>query len=218
MGFVMTSRQAAELDHALERNGWTAEEVKQLSSGDTLRALRAIVWGQAEIVPRSYPVWQTVTADDLSLSNYARIVRENNLHVDPVAGEYLKWLMGNSSPLEDGEVDFVLLTFEDLGYEQVEHRRTPTFEEIVDRAHILGLSLCDPRYAIPLVVSKELREDTRPSGLVVMSESFFVPSTGDERPRLLTLAYYKQGFVSAIAGHVRWTPHDRSRFIFRAQK
>ena len=33
--FIMSARQAAELDHALERNGWTPAEVKKLSQGDT---------------------------------------------------------------------------------------------------------------------------------------------------------------------------------------
>ncbi|TSC91624.1 MAG: Uncharacterized protein CEN90_422 [Parcubacteria group bacterium Licking1014_17] len=50
MGSIMTSRQAAELDHAFERGGWTPEDVKKLSGGNIasqhLKALR----GEAEIV------------------------------------------------------------------------------------------------------------------------------------------------------------------------
>lgn len=36
MGFVMSSRLAAELDHALERNDWSAEDVKWLVGGTIL--------------------------------------------------------------------------------------------------------------------------------------------------------------------------------------
>lgn len=36
MSSIMTCRQAAEFDHSLERNGWTAGDVKTLSSGDNL--------------------------------------------------------------------------------------------------------------------------------------------------------------------------------------
>lgn len=46
---VMTSRQAAELDFALERNGWTAEDVKNLSKGDFLTDVRQVLLGYSEI-------------------------------------------------------------------------------------------------------------------------------------------------------------------------
>ncbi|MEN8252258.1 MAG: hypothetical protein ABFQ53_01610 [Patescibacteria group bacterium] len=43
MPAVMTSRQAAELDIALERNGWTAEMVKDLCKGDALTVHRRLM-------------------------------------------------------------------------------------------------------------------------------------------------------------------------------
>ena len=46
---IMTSRQAAELDFALERNGWAAEDVKKLSEGDILAHVREVLLGHAEI-------------------------------------------------------------------------------------------------------------------------------------------------------------------------
>lgn len=49
MGSIMTSRQAAELDHAFERNGFTPELVKKLSEGNTLRLVREVLLGRAEI-------------------------------------------------------------------------------------------------------------------------------------------------------------------------
>lgn len=49
MSAIMTSRQAAELDHAFERNGWTAEDVKWLSSNEILAQLLCVRWGLGEI-------------------------------------------------------------------------------------------------------------------------------------------------------------------------
>lgn len=47
--FVMSVRQAAELDHAFERSGWTPAEVKLLSSGSTLADVRKVLLGHASI-------------------------------------------------------------------------------------------------------------------------------------------------------------------------
>ncbi|MEX1026791.1 MAG: hypothetical protein WD049_02110 [Candidatus Paceibacterota bacterium] len=46
MPAIMTSRQAAELDHAMERNGWTSEDVKKASQGNMLETLRLVVRGE----------------------------------------------------------------------------------------------------------------------------------------------------------------------------
>jgi len=48
MPAIMTSRQAAELNHAFERNGWTAEDVKELSKGNTLAKILRDLRGQVE--------------------------------------------------------------------------------------------------------------------------------------------------------------------------
>ena len=50
--FVMSARQAAELDHAFERNGWTPAEGKQLSSGRLLADFRQVLLGNAAVVDR----------------------------------------------------------------------------------------------------------------------------------------------------------------------
>ena len=50
MSAIMTSRQATELDHAFERNGWTAEMVKKLSKGDVLTTHRKILQGELVVV------------------------------------------------------------------------------------------------------------------------------------------------------------------------
>ena len=51
--FIMSSRQSAELDHAFERNGWTADDVKKASGGDLLAKLLLVVRGRAEVVIKS---------------------------------------------------------------------------------------------------------------------------------------------------------------------
>jgi len=49
--FVMSARQAAELDLAFERNGFNASEVKRLSEGDVLADVRNVILGYSEIKP-----------------------------------------------------------------------------------------------------------------------------------------------------------------------
>lgn len=49
MTSIMTSRQASELDFALERNGWTAQDVKEVSTGNMLEQLLLVVKGFAEV-------------------------------------------------------------------------------------------------------------------------------------------------------------------------
>ena len=48
--FVMSVRQADELDHAFERNNWTPEDVKRLSSGTVLSQILPVVRGNANVV------------------------------------------------------------------------------------------------------------------------------------------------------------------------
>ena len=50
MASIMTSRQAAELDHAFERNGFTPGLVKKLSEGETLSMVLEVLLGRAEIL------------------------------------------------------------------------------------------------------------------------------------------------------------------------
>ncbi|MDP2705242.1 MAG: hypothetical protein U1D31_02780 [Patescibacteria group bacterium] len=49
MSAIMTSRQAAELDYAFERNRWTSEDVKKLSQGNILIQVLSVIKGYAEV-------------------------------------------------------------------------------------------------------------------------------------------------------------------------
>lgn len=48
--FGMSVRQAAELDHAFERNGWYPPYVKKLCKGDLLKQVLDVLYGRAKIV------------------------------------------------------------------------------------------------------------------------------------------------------------------------
>lgn len=50
---IMGVRQAAEFDFALERNGWTSEDVKKASGGELLASLLFVVRERAEVVAKS---------------------------------------------------------------------------------------------------------------------------------------------------------------------
>lgn len=54
--YVMSARQAAELDLALERNGLTPSDVARLAKGDVLSQVRLVLYGKAEIVTRKYVI------------------------------------------------------------------------------------------------------------------------------------------------------------------
>ena len=50
---IMTSRQASELDFAFERNGWTSDDVKKVSGGNTLAQFLLVVRGRAQVIVNS---------------------------------------------------------------------------------------------------------------------------------------------------------------------
>jgi hypothetical protein len=49
----MSSRQAAELDHAFERNGFDARDVKKLSEGDILAKILPVIKGSGKMAVKS---------------------------------------------------------------------------------------------------------------------------------------------------------------------
>ncbi len=53
--FVMSSRQAAELDYAFARNGWNSEDVKDLSRGDVLAMHLGVLRGTHKIIEIEKP-------------------------------------------------------------------------------------------------------------------------------------------------------------------
>lgn len=54
MSAVMTCRQAAELDHSFDRNGWGSSDVKWLSSGDVSADVLKVRKGELDIIPRRF--------------------------------------------------------------------------------------------------------------------------------------------------------------------
>jgi len=68
MASIMTSRQAAEVDHALERNGWTAEDIKKVSEGDNLTLIRKYLVGIGVLV--SGVVWNILSLVATTMASF----------------------------------------------------------------------------------------------------------------------------------------------------
>lgn len=96
MNAIMTSRQAAELDFAFERNGYTADDVKKLSSGNLLAQLLPIVRGNAEvkIVRRWYErdgvIYFSVTSDGTTGENWITRLESKGFRVGDYAKQVLR--------------------------------------------------------------------------------------------------------------------------------
>lgn len=79
---IMSARQAAELDSAFERSGWTSAEVKKLSQGDILANIRRVLLGDVKIVTLDHvidcdatpyiPDGWSILSDDEQLPNRVR--------------------------------------------------------------------------------------------------------------------------------------------------
>lgn len=80
--FIMSIRQAAELDHALERNGLTPADVKLLSSGNVLTGVRNVLRGYAEIKLAEHVI--DCDAEPILLNSH------NSVHEHRKSG-FLKW-------------------------------------------------------------------------------------------------------------------------------
>lgn len=65
--FVMSARQSAELDFALERNGCTPEFVKWLSGGNVLARVRQVQLGHSEIKPVAGDATQWITINSTTI-------------------------------------------------------------------------------------------------------------------------------------------------------
>ena len=90
--FVISSRQSAELDHAFERNGWDASDVKWLSQGDNLAAILDVRHGCAKIVP-------------VASENYFRETAELSIQIPALVRPTLKQLQSKYSWIKSIERD-----------------------------------------------------------------------------------------------------------------
>jgi len=66
--FVMSARQSAELDFALERNGCDPAFVKWLSSGNTLTHVRQVQLGQSAIKPVAEDATRVITLNETTIA------------------------------------------------------------------------------------------------------------------------------------------------------
>ena len=73
--FVMSSRQASELDHAFERNGWTSADVKLLSTGDMLSRILPVIRDNSGSVAVKHLIdcdAPPLLPDDVSIKKHTR--------------------------------------------------------------------------------------------------------------------------------------------------
>ncbi len=96
---IMTSRQAAELDHAFERNGWTSGDVKKISQGDMLTRLLPLIRGSAVISEQPRPwreqdgiIYLTVTSDGTTGPQWIERLEKNSFRL----GDYAKSMLRSS--------------------------------------------------------------------------------------------------------------------------
>ncbi len=133
MSAIMTSRQAAELDHAFERNGYTAEDVKRLSAGDMLARVLPVVRGRAKIVVKS--ILDFVTS--VRVPAQGRFVARDHFMVDTsdeaevkigyLGANFQTWFLGKiEEPVGEAELAIHTLTEPALD--------APILEELGERA------------------------------------------------------------------------------------
>ncbi len=212
MGAVMSSRLAAELDHALERNGWCMKDVKALAAGDVLSKLRLVILGLAEVVTVQYPVSQSVKGADLSAERLTQILNAGTFGVTRESRLALEWLIANRAPLKNKDCDFVLLTHAELGLKS--EAKSPTLKQIADHARALGLRLCDPRHVIALASSAQIDDVMEP--LIVMSRGFVIRSMGEAKCKFqIERTETGDNLVSRVFDHYSQIPVGRGLFIFR---
>tara|TARA_B100002051_G_scaffold172700_1_gene163298 strand:+ start:315 stop:890 length:576 start_codon:yes stop_codon:yes gene_type:complete len=128
----MSTRQAAELDHAFERNGWTPAEVKKLSQGDMLATVRRVLLGDVEIITPEHiidcdakphvPDGWSILSDDGQLPNRVRGAfkwdkesQKNALHRDKgqkngkrIKGYKLRKGLANKPVLNANVLDYLI--------------------------------------------------------------------------------------------------------------
>mgnify|MGYP001577279713 CR=1 FL=1 len=108
MNAIMTSRQAAELDFAFERNGYTADDVKKLSSGNLLARLLPVVKGNAEVKivrrwdERDGIIYFSVTSNGMTGKEWVKHFESKGIKVSDCAKQVL--LSKDFKPSKKGTV------------------------------------------------------------------------------------------------------------------
>lgn len=141
MPSIMTSRQAAELDHAMERNGFTADMVKKLSEGETLGKVLDVLEGRAKIKypERVFKTWKTIKLGMFKDTNkICEALKSSRLRIS----EYASDIMDKSDftvEKTEKEVELVNVSVAEMGF-----KNGALYTKILNRAIELGLELCPP--------------------------------------------------------------------------
>ena len=182
MPAIMTSRQSAELDLALERNGCTAQHVKQMSKGYILTQFRQVLEGDMMIVPAGSVVLPKWTEKDGVI--YFSVTGENTTGEEWITAYARKGLYGNlrvehmlRSPnfkaMDDATIEVAVLKGELFDNT---NRTTPAIRVHAESfAALEGCKLVVPRANLACLIRAKFSNDEIQqmglSGIVVMHES-----------------------------------------------
>jgi hypothetical protein len=120
----MSSRQSAELDHAFERNGWVAGDIKWLSSGDNLEKVLKVRRGISRIVKTEIsslflPITVAVSATTVPFvaRKYFVVNTAENapVKISYLSEDFIKWFLEKKeTPFEGSTLRYVDLSHNSL--------------------------------------------------------------------------------------------------------
>jgi hypothetical protein len=99
MSAIMTSRQAAELDHAFERNGWTSGMVKGLSQGDSLTRVREYLFKE-ELITWFDTTTTSATAEEFVAKDKFREDSEE-VKFYGIWDNFTNWFLAGNGKIEE---------------------------------------------------------------------------------------------------------------------
>lgn len=209
--FVMSVRQSAELDHAFQRNGWTAADVKKLSQGRTLADVLRLIKGELKLVeatPHEFPIWKTVKLGTCKTpGQYRAALSWANRSLTFEANEVLDEVSYREAEMD---LDLVLLSVEELGF-----KISASYREVCAKATELGLELCPAEVGPALC----LQYNNQPAGERFCVAMKAVVAGQDSHSKIFCLEsrpHYRL-WLSVDAGHLQglWPPFYRFVFVRR---
>ena len=120
---VMSVRLASELDHAFERNGYSAELVKKLSTGDILSKLLPVIQGHADVIMKKHITncdADPFVPDDWKVEEHTKggqfewntdkveLYRSDEQKKGPIKGNELRKLLKDKPVLNANILDYLL--------------------------------------------------------------------------------------------------------------
>jgi hypothetical protein len=207
----MSVRQSAELDHAFQRNGWTAADVKKLSQGRTLADVLRLIKGELKLVeatPHESPIWKTVKLGTCKTpEQYRATLSLANRSLTLGADEALDEVSCMEAEMD---LDLVLLSVKELGF-----KISASYREVCAKATELGLELCPAEVGPAL----RLQYNDQPVGERLLIAMKAVVASQDSHSKIFCLESrpHHSLWLSVDVGHLQdlWPPFYRFVFVRR---